>query len=121
MVDLCNFLKLPANGGVSPLSAQLAGLGKFATGSAGELHGDAGFVVVRERVSRSPRLELLNPPLVTAAPLNNGLFKGDYIINSHHHVSGLYFVSKSTAQANSQTQQIEPQWETNAVNGRAAI
>ena len=58
----------------------------------------------------------LNPPLVTTGPLNNGLFKGDYIINSHHHVGGMYFVSKSNAQANSQTQQIEPQWETVAVN-----
>ena len=58
----------------------------------------------------------LNPPLVTTGPLNNGLFKGDYVINSHHHVGGMYFVSKSNAQANSQAQQIEPQWETIAVN-----
>lgn len=114
MVDLCNFLKTPGNGGVSPLSAQLAGLGNFATGSAGSCTvtpASSSF----ENVFPFSTTGTLNPPLVTAAPLNNGLFKGDYVINSHHHVSGLFFVSKSTAVANSQTQQIEPQWETNAV------
>ena len=35
------------------------------------------------------------PPITTTGPLNNGLFKGDYIISSHHHLSGMYFVSKS--------------------------
>ncbi len=115
MVNICNFLKLPGNGGVSPLSAQLAGLGNFATGSTGSCTvtpSSSSF----ENVFPFSTTGTLNPPLVTTGPLNNGLFKADYIINSHHHVGGMYFVSKSNAQANSQTQQIEPQWETVAVN-----
>ncbi len=50
MVNICNFLKQPANGGVSPLSAQLAGLGNFATGQCRQLYRNAWFTLVRERV-----------------------------------------------------------------------
>jgi len=115
MVNICNFLKLPGNGGVSPLSAQLAGLTNWQTGNPAACTVTPASSTF-ENVFPFSTTGQLNPPLVTTGPLNNGLFKGDYVINSHHHVGGMYFVSKSNAQANSQTQQIEPQWETVAVN-----
>ena len=114
MVNICNFLKTQP-GGVSPLSAQLAGLTNWQTGNAAPCTVTPASSTF-ENVFPFSTTGLLNPPLVTTGPLNNGLFKGDYVINSHHHVGGMYFVSKSNAQANSQTQQIEPQWETVAVN-----
>jgi hypothetical protein len=111
MVDVCDFLTTPGNGGINPLSQALAGITVAAPGNCTITNngGKAG-------VFPFSTTGKLNPPLVTTGPLNNGLFKGDYILSSHHHFSGLYFVSKSTAQANSQTTQIEPQWETNAIN-----
>lgn len=111
MVDVCNYLTTAGNPGLNPLSQKLAGITVAAPGncSIANSGGKAG-------VFPYSTTGMLNPPLVTTGPLNNGLFKGDYILSSHHHFSGLYFVSKSTAQANSQTTQIEPQWETNAIN-----
>ena len=119
MVDVCNFVKtpgnIPGNLGVSPLTARLAGLGNFALGSPGSCTVTAASPSI-ENLFPFSTSGTLNPPLVTTGPLNNGLFKGDYNLGSHNHFSGLYFVSKSTALANSQPQQIEPQWEVNAVN-----
>jgi len=55
-------------------------------------------------------------PLTSTGPLNNGLFKGDYILGPHHHLSGLYFVAKSTDLVNSIAGQLAPQWEVNVLN-----
>ena len=50
-------------------------------------------------------------------PLNNGFIKGDYAISSHHHVSGLYYVSKSyqtvTYATGGNQGQLLPQWQAN--------
>ena len=36
------------------------------------------------------------PGFPSTDPLNNGLVKGDWDISEHHHLNGMYFVSKST-------------------------
>src|SRR5580700_2821978 len=84
MVDTC--LKLgPTN--INPLSAKLAGLNPTTC-------------VVTPASSTFENLfpftatGLVQPGLKTLGPLNNGFIKGDYVISSHHHVSGLYYVSK---------------------------
>jgi hypothetical protein len=57
-----------------------------------------------------------SPNLISTGPLNNGIFKGDYTPGPHHHISGMYFVSKSTQLVNSSAAQLLPQWEVFAVN-----
>ncbi len=120
MIDVCNFEKsgLPGAVGVNPLSAQLSGLGNFATGSAGNctVANPSGFGTATENVFPFSTTGTLNPPLTTTSPLNNGLFKADYNVGTHNHFSGLYFISRSTALANSQSQQLFPQWEVNVFN-----
>ncbi len=56
------------------------------------------------------------PPITTNGPLNNGLFKGDYSPGPHHHLTGLYFVSKSNMLGNQFSGQLLPQWQTPVVN-----
>ena len=56
------------------------------------------------------------PPITTNGPLNNGLFKGDYIPGPHHHLSGLVFISKSNMLGNQFSGQLLPQWQTPVVN-----
>ncbi len=56
------------------------------------------------------------PPISTNGPLNNGLFKGDYSPGPHHHLTGLYFVSKSNMLGNQFSGQLLPQWQTPVVN-----
>jgi len=89
MVDACTAVKA-AGGTINPLSAQLAGL-------------NPATCVVSPS---SPTVENLFPYNPTASnnfapgitnhqPLDNGIFKGDYVINSQHHVSGTYYRSQS--------------------------
>src|SRR4029077_1420862 len=90
MVDVCNFLKISGNGGVSPLSAQLFGLGNFATGSAGDCTVTAASSTVENLFPYNPTLSSsFNPPLTTLGPLNNGVIKGDYVPGPHNHISGI--------------------------------
>ncbi len=120
MIDVCNFEKSGMTGavGVNPLSAQLSGLGNFATGSGGSctVANPSGFGTSIENVFPYSTTGSYNPPLTTTGPLNNGLFKVDYNVGTHNHFSGLYFVSMSTGLANSQAQQIAPEWEVNVFN-----
>jgi hypothetical protein len=109
MVDACNFLNakhLSING----LSAQLAGLNPTTC------------VVTPASPSFENVFPYLNsatsnnfaPGLPTTLPLNNGLFKADYNLGSHHHLDGMYFVSKSqNLMAGSA---ILAQWGTIAIN-----
>ena len=39
------------------------------------------------------------PNVTTQTPLNNGIFKSDYAISAHHHLSGTAFISKSAGDA----------------------
>jgi len=107
MVDTC--LKLgPTN--INPLSAKLAGLNPTTC-------------VVTPASSTFENLfpftatGLVQPGLKTLGPLNNGFIKGDYVISSHHHVSGLYYVSKSyqtvTYATGGNQGQLLPQWQAN--------
>jgi Carboxypeptidase regulatory-like domain/TonB dependent receptor len=115
LVDLCNFLKVPGNGGVSPLSAQLAGLSNFATGSAGNCTVTPASATFENLFpfNASPTNVNYNPPLTSQGPLNNGLFKADYIPTSHHQFTGMVFIGKTTQTVNQNTGQLLPQWELN--------
>ncbi len=85
MVDTCLALG-PAK--INPLSAQLAGLNPT---TCVVTPGSKSF----ENLFPFSTTGLIEPGLNTLGPLNNGFIKGDYVISSHHHVSGLYYVSKS--------------------------
>ena len=39
------------------------------------------------------------PGLLTSSPGNNGIFKGDYHINDHHELSGMFFRGQQNEQA----------------------
>jgi hypothetical protein len=106
MVDTCNAIKT-GGGTINPLSAQLAGL-------------NAATCVVSPS---SPTVENLFPylpsatsnnytaGLVSTGPLNNGLIKGDYILNDHNHISGMYFVANADQLVSYDPRQLLPQWE----------
>ena len=118
MVDVCNYLKQTGNtnGPVNGLSAQLAGLGNFATGSAGSCTVTAANNTATgenlfpfNSVASSAAVNFV-PALPNAAPLNNGLVKGDWNLSEHHHLSGMYYVSKSTSISSSGN--LLPQWSS---------
>lgn len=114
MVDVCNYLKTPGNGGVSALSAQLFGLGSFTTGSAGNCTVTASSPTVENLFPYNPTLSpFFNPPLTTLGPLNNGVIKGDYVPGPHNHISGMYFKSKSIQTVNQTSGELLPMWELN--------
>jgi hypothetical protein len=113
LVDVCNFLKGPGQVGVNPLSAQLAGLGNFASGSAGSCTVTPGSTTFEnlfpyEAVASSTAVTIF-PSFPSTSPLNNGLIKGDWNLSSHHHLNGMYYVSKSTANSYG-AGNILPQW-----------
>jgi hypothetical protein len=54
-------------------------------------------------------------PAPSNLPVNNGLAKGDYAINAHHHVSGFLYVSKSFSQTLS-ANQLLPEYYTGGIN-----
>ncbi len=116
MVDLCNFLKTPGNGGVSPLSAQLAGLGNFTTGSAGSCTVTPSSSTF-ENLFPFSSTGTFTPGLTTSGPLNNGVAKGDYVPNQKNHISGVFFRTRATQTVNTAAAQLLPQWE-NYVNDR---
>ena len=98
MVDTCNALKAGKAGAITtinPLSAQLAGLNAatcvVTPGFSRRLRTFSRFLRVKRR---RIIISLMSPPKL---PLNNGIFKGDYAINTHHHLSGIVFISKSAA------------------------
>ena len=107
MVDACNAI---GRASVNPLSAKLAGLPAT---SCVPLPSSPSF----ENLFPTSTTGLFQPNLDTLGPLNNGFIKGDYAISSHHHISGLYYVSKSfqtVSYATGGTQgQLLPQWQAN--------
>ena len=89
MVDACTALG-PAK--INPLSAQLAGLNPttcVVTPSSSTVENVFPYLATTNTNNN------FLPTLVNATPLNNGIFKADYVIDSHHHLNGLYYVSKS--------------------------
>jgi carboxypeptidase family protein/TonB-dependent receptor-like protein len=118
MVDACNalarngsggFNPVGTNGGVSAVSARLSGITIDPVTGCTVSQASSTFENV---FPYNPTSSInYNPPLTTSGPLNNGFIKGDYAISPHHHVSGFYFVSKSTQIANYDFRQLLPQWE----------
>jgi hypothetical protein len=88
MIDACNDIKATPGKSINPLSAQLSGLNPA---TCGVTPGSSTF----ENLFPTSTTGLFQPLLPTLGPLNNGFIKGDYVISSHHHLSGLYYVSKS--------------------------
>jgi hypothetical protein len=107
MVDACNAI---GRANVNPLSAQLAGL---PAGSCIPQPASSTFENLFPFTTNTNVNGNFTPNLVTTGPLNNGFIKGDYVLGPHHHVSGLYFVSKSFQNVNYDNQQLLPQWEAN--------
>jgi hypothetical protein len=87
MVDACNAIK-SAGKTISPLSAQLSGLNPA---TCTVTPGSASF----ENLWPSSTTGIFQPLLTTLGPLNNGFIKGDYVISSKQHLSGLYYTSKT--------------------------
>ena len=95
MVNACNAVNAAAKGGGKPinaLSAQLAGLNPTTCVVTPASATFENLFPFNTSASNS-----LVPGLPNTAPLNNGLFKGDWDISQHHHLTGMYYVSKSTA------------------------
>ena len=121
MIDACNGLAgtgpngtgpynpVGTPGGVSALSAQLAGITINPATGCKVTAGSPAF----ENLFPFNNTQSVNysPNLVTTGPLNNGFVKGDYVISQHHHISGFYFVSKAYQQVQYSTSQLTPMWE----------
>jgi hypothetical protein len=109
MVDTCNAIKNAGNT-INALSAQLAGLNPA---TCAVTPASSTF----ENLFPFSTTGLIQPGLKTLGPLNNGFIKGDYVISSHHHLSGLYYVSKSyqtvTYATGGNQGQLLPQWQAN--------
>jgi hypothetical protein len=120
MVDTCNFLNPThlANGApgnpISALSAQLAGLN---TATCTVTPASSTFENVFPYVpSATSNLFAPGNAVGTLGPLNNGLFKGDYVLSQHHHISGLYFRSGSVQVTNSFIGEASSQAELDVTN-----
>src|SRR6185437_9033285 len=103
MVDACNKI---GRAKVNPLSALLAGL---PSGSCTPQPNSSTFENVFPFSSTFDYVA----PLTSFAPLNNGLFKVDYNVSAHHHLSGFYYRSQTDQSAQIETYEVEPQWEAN--------
>ena len=55
------------------------------------------------------------PGIPSNLPLNNGLFKGDYVLTPHQHISGFLFVSKAY-QTSPGNNNILPQWSHTTID-----
>jgi len=117
MVDAC--LKLgPAK--INPLSAQLAGIQDTTTCAVSPSNTTLTTQVenVFPYIS-TPSSDAYAPAaagVTSLGPLNNGLFKADYIPGPHQHLSGFYFISRSNQILNSSSGQLIPIWEVNVFN-----
>jgi len=95
-VDACNALNPNhlANGVVgnpiNPLSAQLAGLNTATCTIT-----PASSIVENIFPYNTNASTSFFPAVTSNLPLNNGLFKADYVVGTHHHLNGMLFISKS--------------------------
>ncbi len=94
MVDACNKL---GRGSINPLSAQLAGL---PAGSCVPQPSSATFENLFPFTTNTTTSGNFAPGLITSGPLNNGFFKGDYVINQKNHVRwhGLHLPGRPSRQ-----------------------
>jgi Carboxypeptidase regulatory-like domain len=115
MVDACNALNPThlANGAmgnpISALSAQLSGLNTATcTVSPASPTNENLWPFLSSTTSDN-----FAPGLISTIPLNNGLFKGDYVPGPHNRISGLFYISKASQYNNTAAGELEPQWEAN--------
>ena len=106
MVDACLALG-PSK--INPLSAKLAGITDTTACTIAPASGSFENLFPYNPTSST----LFNPPLTTNGPLNNGVFKADYIPGPHHHINGTVFVAKSVQFVNQTSGELLPQWELN--------
>jgi hypothetical protein len=104
MVDACNAV---GRANVNPLSAQLAGL---PPGSCVPLPASSTFENLFPFTTNTNVNGNFAPGLITTGPLNNGLFKGDYIPGPHHHLNGMVYISKTSQTVNAAAGELLPQW-----------
>jgi hypothetical protein len=108
MVNACQFLG-PAK--INGLSAQLAGLNpNTCVVTPASPTFENVFPYVNSATSNN-----FAPGIASQAPLNNGLFKGDYVLGPHQHLSGLVFISKSQGVSAGATILL-PQWAASITN-----
>ena len=106
MVDACK--AAVAAGKLNALSAQLAGLNpSTCVVSPVSPTFENIFPFTQTTVTTSNYA----PGTPSTTPLNNGMIKGDWAISPHHHLDGMYFVSKAT-QINGS---LEPIWDGDIV------
>ena len=106
MVDACNDL-IAQGKAINPLSAQLAGL---AAGSCIPQPSSSSIENLFPFTTNTNVNGNFAPALTTTGPLNNGLFKGDYVPGPHHHVSGVVYISKTAQTVNAASGELLPQW-----------
>jgi hypothetical protein len=102
LVDACNAAK--AAGTINPLSAQLVGLN-----TANCTVSPASSTFENLFPTNTTTSTTYFPSTPTQAPLNNGLAKGDWNLNDHNHVSGFFYISKSTQFSGGS---LQPYWST---------
>jgi Carboxypeptidase regulatory-like domain len=90
MVDACHDLGAAK---ISPLSALLAGLN---TTTCAVTPVSSAFENIFPYTLTTATANNFAPGAPSTTPLNNGMIKGDWNISSHHHLDGMYFVSKAT-------------------------
>ncbi len=56
------------------------------------------------------------PGLETTGPLNNGIFKGDYIPSEKHHLSGVFFRTRGDQTVNTAVGQLRPEWRNGVID-----
>ena len=123
MIDACNalasqsgkgaapFNPIGTKNGVNALSAQIAGItidpatGCAVTPSSSTVENLFPFT------TNTNILGNFASGLGSSGPLNNGVVKGDYVLGPHHHLSGMYYKSKSAQESSGSA--LLPQWETN--------
>jgi Carboxypeptidase regulatory-like domain/TonB dependent receptor len=112
MVNACNDLN--AKGLVSsPLSAQISGLN---TATCTVTPSSSSVENLWPYTTNTSTTGNYVPPITNSGPLNNGLFKGDYAISQHHHLSGMYFVAKSAQVQAEFPGELTIPWETPFLN-----
>jgi hypothetical protein len=91
-VDACNALGAAK---INPLSARLVGLNP-ATCTVSPQTPTFENIFPFNSCGSSTACNTFAPGIDSNLPLNNGLFKGDYVLGTHNHISGTFYESKST-------------------------
>jgi len=112
IVDACTTLG-PAK--VNPLSAQISGILNYTNPAGpGYCQVTAASSTVENLFPYNPTASInFAPGLGSSSPLNNGVVKGDYVLGPHHHLSGMYYKSKTSQVGTQSSGVLLPQWTGN--------